>query len=299
MKDTDADPMGGRRTTQVVIAGVLLAAGAWSYWPVLSDLWEFWQVNADYSVGQLVPLVAIWMVWSYRHELGRLPAQVCWWGLLVLLISQVIRLAGLYYWYGSLERYSIVLAVVGVVLLVWGRQVARRLAWVFLFLVLMVPLPGRVHRQVAVPLQSFATTSAVFCLDMTGYLVARQGNDLFLSDRTSVTVAEACNGLRMLTAFTVVAAALAFVVRGQPWQKAVIVLSSIPVAILANTLRLVATLLLHEWFGGEVAKRFFHDFAGWSMMPAALIILLAEFRLLRWIAQPEPKRAGLGVHVAG
>ncbi len=272
-----------------------MAAGVWSYWPVLSDLWDFWRHNADYSVGQLVPFVAVWMIWSYRHELRKLPVRTCWWGLLVLLISQALRLAGLYYMYGSVERYSIVLTIAGVVLLVWGHQVARQLVWVFLFLLLMIPLPGRVHDQVAVPLQSFASASAVFCLETAGYLVARHGNVLELSDRTSVAVAEACSGLRMLTAFTVVAATLAFMVRRPAWQKAVIVLSSIPVAILANTLRLVATVLLHEWIGGEVANRFFHDFAGLTMMPLAVVILVIELRLLRWIGQPAPKETVLGL----
>jgi exosortase len=212
-----------------------------------------------------------------------------------LLISQMIRLAGLYYMYGSLERYSIIFAVAGVVLLVWGYQIARRLVWVFIFLLLMIPLPGKVHDQVAIPLQSFASASAVFCLETAGYLVALQGNVLELSDRTSVAVAEACSGLRMLTAFTMVGAVLAFMVRRPAWQKTVIVLSSIPVAIVANTLRLVATVLLHEWVGGEVANRFFHDFAGLSMMPLAVIILVVELRLLRWLGRPTPKGAKAGL----
>jgi exosortase len=269
----------------------LLAAGGWSYRPTLTDLVDFWRQNSDYSAGGLVPLVAICLIWGDRRALRKLPAGVCWWGLAVLLLSQAIRLAGLFYMFGSLERYSLVLAVAGVCLFVFGYPVTRRLVWVLLFLLLMVPLPERVHNHLAIPLQDVATSSSVFCLELLGFLVTRQGHVLQLSERTTVAVAEACSGLRMLTAFVVVAATLAFLVHQSPWKKFIVLISSIPVAILANTLRLVITVLLYEWASNETAEKFFHDFAGLTMMPLAVVVLVLELRLLRWIGKPLPTDA--------
>ena len=264
-----------------IAVAALLGGLLWSYWPTLSELWAFWQLNPDYSVGQLVPLVAVYLVWADRKALRKLPVRVCWWGLGVVLSAQAVRLFGLLYMYGSLERYSLVLTVGGTALLVFGYAAVRRLIYVFAFLMLMVPLPNRVHNDLALPLQNFAANSAVFGLELLGYLVDRRGNVLRLSDQTAVAVAEACSGLRMLTAFVVVAATLAFVVRRPPWQKAVVVLSSLPVAILANTLRLIATVLLYESAGSQVAERFFHDFAGLTMMPFAIVVLMAELWMIR------------------
>jgi exosortase/archaeosortase family protein len=87
----------------------------------------------------------------------------------------------------------------------------------------------------------------------------------------------------MLTAFVMVGAALAFIIRRARWQKVILVLSTIPIAILANTLRLVVTAILYETSGSAVAERFFHDFAGFTMMPVAIVILMAELWLIRWI----------------
>ena len=123
---------GARRwlSNPAIIGAGLLAVSVWSYWPTLCDLFEFWRRNPDYSSGALVPLVVAYLLWSDRKVLLALPKRVCWWGLAMMLLAQVIRFYGLYDMYGSLERYSVVLTVVGAVLFIFGFQVARRLKWV-------------------------------------------------------------------------------------------------------------------------------------------------------------------------
>jgi len=274
------------------IAGVALGAVfIWTFWPTLVVLWNRWQNDSDYSAGQLVPLVAACAVWLDRAALRALPVRVCWWGLAVLITAQVWRCAGLLLHYGSAEQYSVLLSLAGAVLFVFGYPVCRRLAWVWVFLLLLVPLPHRVHEMVSLPLQEFATKSAVFGLEMAGYLVAREGNVLRLSDQGSIAVAEACSGLRMMTAFVVVGAALAFVIRRPAWEKAVLVLSTLPIAILANTARLIVTAVIYETAGSDFGDRFFHDFAGITMMPFAFLALVGELYVMKYIAAPLPRDA--------
>ncbi len=270
----------------------LLAVFFWSYMPTLAFLWRTWQNDGDYSAGQLVPVVFAYVLWSRRKLLSQLEFQPCWWGLVVLLGAQAIRLGGLLLSYGSAEPFSLVLTVFGVFLLIAGRRFTRWIFWPLVFLFLMAPLPRRVHAAVALPLQSFATTSAVFGLELFGYLVSREGNVLKLPQGTAVNVAEACSGLRMLTAFVVVASAMAFAIRAPKWLKAALALSSLPVGVLSNSLRLLVTVLLHESLGGEAGQKFLHDFAGLTMMPLAVLILLGELRLLRWIEHGQTGSGG-------
>lgn len=274
-------------TLHWLVGPLLLAGLAWSYWPTLLDLWRFWQSNADYSVGQLVPLVALYLVWSNRKSLRETPVRFCWWGLLALASAQAVRFAGLYYDYASLERYSLVFTIWSLCWVVLGWPFVQRQRWVLVFLLLAVPLPGRLHNAVTLPLQNFATRSAAFSLELLGFWVQRDGNVLQVNEQTQVAVAEACNGLRMLTAFIFVSATLAIVVSRPGWQKVVVVASSIPVAIAANTLRLIVTVILAHVFNSEVADTFFHDFAGVTMMPVAILILLGELAFLRWLASPS------------
>jgi exosortase len=269
----------------------LLAAITWSYWPIIARLWMFLWTSDDYSAGLLVPPVAAYVVWSRRHALMQTPMQVCWWGLAVLVFSQGVRAFGTLYLYGSLERYSLLVALFGATLLVFGWRIVRQLVWVFAFLLLTIPLPNRIHEQVAVPLQNFAAHSAVFGLDLLGFLVAKEGNTLRLSTETTIAVAEACNGLRMLTAFVIVAGTLALVIQSARWVKAVLMISSVLVAILANSLRLIITAVLFEMVGSDAAEDFFHDFAGLLMMPVAIAILAGELYLLREKCGGGPKES--------
>jgi len=176
-------------------------------------------------------------------------------------------------------------------LLVAGFPAVWRMKWVLLFLVLMAPLPRRVHGALAHPLQEIATSTAIIGLESLGFLVWREGNVLRLNDQFSVAVAEACSGLRMLTAFFVVSAAMAFLIRRPTWQKCVLLGSSIPVSILANTLRLIVTVVLYGVASSEVAESFFHDFAGLTMMPIAVAASLGLLYLLQWLTAGSAPRA--------
>lgn len=283
--DRKAGGMSSKLKTGIAVA--VATAFVWSYWPTVRDLVAFWQANEDYSSGQFVPLVGTYVLWSRRRELARTELTSCWAGFALLVAAQGLRFYGVYDMYGSLERYSVVLGAIGLAWFMLGTAFVLRFKWVLLFLFLTMPFPGRIHTAFSLPLQEFATSSAVFGLEMLGQLVVREGNVLRICDQSSVAVAEACNGLRMLNAFIVVCAALAFVIRRPLWQKAFVVASSVVIAILCNTLRLIVTVLLFKYLGSETAERFFHDFAGLMMMPLAIVIVVGELKLLDWLtAEP-------------
>jgi exosortase len=286
----------GARLQSRTWAGIaLVGLFVWSYWPTLRDLFAFWQDNQDYSAGQFVPLIVGYMMWSRRRDLARVPVKTSWAGLVLLAMAQAIRFYGIYDLYGSLERLSVVLSIVGIVWFLLGTAFLLRTKWVLVFLLAAVPLPGRIHNAVAVPLQDFATRSAVFGLELLGRLVVREGNVLRIGEQQTVAVAEACSGLRMLNAFVVVCTALSFLIRRPLWKKGFVVLSAIPIAVAANTVRLVATVLLFEYASSETAEKFFHDFAGIVMMPFAVAAVMLELKLLDWLGpEDQAARAALG-----
>lgn len=266
---------------------LLTIALFWSYWPTLVELARDWRRDDNYSVGQLVPLAALYLLWHDRRAIGQCRLATCWLGAVLILFAQMARAFGLTLLYESAERYSLVLTVAGMVLLVAGWQVFRRTGWILVFLLLMVPLPGVVHNAISGPLQTQATTGAVFMLELLGVTISREGNVIVLNDSVPLAVAEACSGLRMLTAFVVVGSVLAYVVDRPRWQKIVLVLSTIPVAIACNLVRLVITAELFLAVSSEMAERFFHDFAGLTMMPIAIGLLLGELWILSRLVVSE------------
>ncbi|MFQ5463056.1 MAG: exosortase/archaeosortase family protein [Phycisphaerae bacterium] len=251
----------------------------WAYWPVLESLAYDWRTNDDYSVGALVPLAVAYVAWDRRRALSQCAVNPCLWGGAIMLSAIALHIFGLLFFFRSAQRYSMVLTVAGLLLLVGGRHLFRRVFWLLALLFLMVPLPGQVHTLIAGPLQNLATRSAFVALELLGVVVVREGNVLILEGTTPIAVAEACSGLRLLTAFMVVTCVMALIVRRPRWQKTALVLSSIPVAVVCNLIRLTATALVFTSYGNEAAERFFHDFAGLLMMPMALALLYAELRL--------------------
>jgi exosortase len=266
----------------------LVAVTVWSYWPTIAALFTEWQRNDDYSAGQLVPLIALFLVWRERKTLSKCLLKPCWWGIALLILALAGRTFGLLFQYESAERYSLVLTTAGLVLMVAGWRVFRSLSWILLFLFLMVPFPGRIHNLISGPLQRMATSGSVFLLEAFGVRVSQQGNVVMLNQNIPMAVAEACSGLRMLTAFVIVAAFLAYMVKRSRRQKAVLLISSIPVAVACNILRLCVTAVLFLFASAEVAKKFFHDFAGLGMMPVAVLLMFGELWLMDKLILPEP-----------
>ncbi len=268
---------------------ILAASAIWSYWPILAGLVHALRSSADYSAGQLVPPVAAFLVWRNRQTLRHCALTPCWpAGIMLLLGAEAARIYGLLSMRQSLTQYAIVVALAGVIVLVAGGQVFRRASGILLFLCLMVPLPNMIHSRIGPPLQRLATSGSVFLLEALGTPVIQRGNVVMLNDTMSVAVAEACSGLRMLAAFVIVAAFVAYVVRRPRWQKAALLASSIPIAVLCNLIRISLTALLMLYVSAPLAEKVFHDFAGLVMMPVAVSLLFGELWLMDKLVAEEP-----------
>lgn len=268
---------------------LLALATLGSYAQTVLALTREWTRDPNYSVGMIVPFAVLYLLWLDRDKLATVRIQPAWSGAVVLILAQAARLWGLAYLFESVERYSLLLTVAGLLLLVGGSGLLRRLAWILAIALLMVPLPGSLSVKISTPLQDLSTDGAVVALELLGVTVTQEGHVLHLDNRVPVAVAEACSGLRMLTAFIFVSAVFAYTVQRPRWQKIVILLSSIPIAILSNLIRLVATALLYMWTSDAMAERLGHDVAGWAMMPLAIAMVMAELWLMSYLVIEEPR----------
>ena len=271
---------------------ILAAVFLWAYWPVVTVLFKEWQRDDDYSAGQLVPIIALFLVWRERKKLQGCTFIPYWPGIIILFLAQAARTYGLLYMYESAERYSLVLMIAGLVLTIAGMEVFKKVIWILLFMFLMVPFPGKIHNLISGPLQNAATTGSVFLLEAFGANVNRQGNIVTLNQQTTMAVEEACSGLRLLTAFIITSSFIAYMVKRSRIQKAILLFTSIPIAVLCNILRLCVTAVLFMLVNTQTAEKFFHDFAGVTMMPAAVLIIFGEIWLLDKLVIKEHDNKG-------
>jgi exosortase len=177
-----------------------------------------------------------------------------------------------------------VILVLGCLLTVLGKDVLFQLAPAVIVLIFLVPVPGRVRQQVAIPLEGLTARATQACCEILGLPVERSGAVLQINGM-DVAIEEACNGLRMVFSLTLVSYAIAF---GSPLKNFVrcgMVLASPLLALVCNVIRLVPTVWLYGYFPHSTADRF-HDLSGWLMPPLAFLVLLGIVRLLRWALVP-------------
>ena len=287
--EVDEKPRAWRPSITMVPWALLFAGLVLDYWPTLGQLAARWSNDPRYSHGFLVPIFALFLLWSRRGQLTPAPDGPYWWGLGLLALGVAARLIGGYSAIEWIDSASLLVMLAGVAALYGGRRALRWAGPSIGFLFFMMPLPYRLEVAVGQPLQRIATLASTYCLQMMGLPAVAEGN-IILIDESRIGVVEACNGLGMLMMFFAFATAAILVIR-RPWvDKVFVALSAVPIAMLANVIRITITGALHEWVGGRVADVVYHDLAGLLMMPMALAILWLELRLLSALLI-EPSRA--------
>jgi exosortase len=256
------------------------------YWDVLRRLVDAWLVDGNYSHGFLIVPLAAYFAWERRDRLAAAPLRPSLMGIVVLAGSLLVLLAGLLGAELFLSRVSLVGTLAGVVLFVLGWTHLRILAFPLAFLLLMIPIPAIIFNQIAFPLQLVASQFGEFCIASANIPVLREGNVLVLA-HTTLEVAEACSGIRSLVSLITLGIVYGYFMDDRLWMRVAIVLSTIPVAILANGARVAGTGIAAQWFGPRAAEGFFHEFSGWAVFVVSFVMLLVIQRLLHW-AWPPP-----------
>jgi exosortase len=260
--------------------------------PILYYMFIHWKVVPDYSHGFLVAPLAAYFAWERRGRLRRTPVEPSWWGCVPLALGTLALAIGRLGVELTAMRTGFVLTLIGLVILLLGRQVFRVLAFPLLFLFLMVPLPQSLVNVIAFPLQLIAADLAVDSLHAVGIPALREGNIIHLAS-TQLFVAEACSGLRSLMALGTLAVVFAYFFRRNAVERAVIVLSAIPIAILVNAFRVGLTGYLTHRFGEGAAEGVIHQTEGFFTFGLAFALLLLEAWLLQ-LFWPRAWRARVG-----
>jgi exosortase len=277
------DPVSTQATAPIPIRrwalGVLAVMIAVLYAGTLVRLVSDWLHDPNYSHGILVAPFSAYLVWRNRGTLRLLPIRPTWWGLAGIVGALVVLVVGKLGAELFLSRSSLVLLIAAMVLFFAGWRWLRALAFPLAFLFLMIPIPALIFDQISLPLQFFASHVASALLTLIGVPVLREGNIIHLPALT-LEVAEACSGIRSLISLLALAIIYGYFVEFSLWRRVVLAASAVPIAVLANALRIMGTGMLVEYWSPEWAAGFFHAFSGWLVFIAALLLLFAFHNLL-------------------
>lgn len=259
-----------------VITGLLL----WLYFPTLTHLVGQWWSDPNFSHGFFVPLFSGFVIWQERSRLSRLTPQPSWWGLFFLGLGLCVLIVGQMGAELFLSRLSLLIALAGMIVLFLGWRFFRALLFPWAFLLLMIPIPAIIFNQLTFPLQKLASVIASTTLPWMGVPVLREGNVIILP-AMALEVAEACSGIRSLMSLATLALIYGYLMERKVAVRVVLTLASVPIAVAANSLRIVGTGLLVQYWDPERAQGFFHEFSGWLIFVVSLIMLYLLHRVLR------------------
>jgi len=264
-------------------AALALLLVLFSQHAALKDLFAAWQTE-EYSHGILIPLIAVFLAWHRLAE-AKPPLRPSWWGIGWLTAAAILQLVAALSVFIMGAEYALVVAFTGLSLAFFGRPVTRAIAPALVYLLFAIPLPHLVQSDLSERLQLWSSTLGVIPLDLLGISVFQQGNVIDLGSYR-LQVVEACSGLRYLFPLMSFGYLVALLLKDSWWKRAVIFLSTIPLTIVLNSLRIAFIGIAVDRWGRAMAEGFIHTFEGWSVFLFCIAALLVEVWILKRIGRP-------------
>ena len=262
----------------VLVFLLALALGFWLYWDGLAEAVLRWELQEEYSHGYLIPLVSLYILWEKRFQIASSYRGFSWWGLPIIGVALVILLVGEVSALYVLIHYSFILFLFGLSVAFLGS--ATRHTWVPIVLLgFAVPLPYFIEVVLTAKLQLISSQLGVEIIRLCRIPVFLSGNIIDLGN-FQLQVVEACSGLRYLFPLMSLGFIGAYLYQTSAWKRALLFLSTIPITIFMNSVRIAITGILVDNWGAEMAEGFLHDFEGWLIFMACGGLLILEVLLL-------------------
>ena len=268
----------------LLIAAVLAAlavAAAWASW---TEIWTIATRDQENTHILLAIPVALWLGWLRRSRLRHVRPRPHLAGVGLVLVGMAGELWGFYAEVDVARHAGAILMAIGAIVSVLGLKLLIEFKPSVMALAFLMPIPGRIRSEIAGPLQNYSAQFTEFLLGLFGAPISRAENFLVINEQ-QVAIAEACNGMRMVSALALVAFFFVFSIPMRNGLRIAILLLSPIVALLVNIIRLVPTTLMYGYTEPDTAK-LFHDLSGWAVLGVALAILWGFVSLLRWLEVP-------------
>lgn len=230
---------------------------------------ESWIYNPYYSHGFLIPLISIFLIRSKKDEISfQEKRDTSDTGFYMLITGLVFYVISFFWTIRFLSGVALVITIAGVIFFLYGKEVLKELAFPVCFLVFMVPLP--LNDYLAPFFQYISTVCSTQFINMIGISAYYTGYNIHLS-RGIFEVALPCSGLNSIISLMAISALFCYMIEGSVKAKVIIFISSIPLALMGNILRITAVLFIADRYGSEVALSFFHSFSSLLLFSVSLI----------------------------
>ncbi len=235
-----------------------------------------WRTDSSWSHGFLIPLFSLYFINQHKEQILNLQTKPNYLGLFFLICGIALYpLNIVHFQYGYLQPIGMIVTLGAVVLFLGGWRLVKYTWLPMLFLVFAIPLPQRYYFAFTLPMRRLAATIAAGLLNLVNELEATASGvviDVIYKGQQldpPLNVAEACSGMRLLTAFLALGVAMAYLHYRPIWQRIILLASTIPIAIFCNIIRVTVTGFVYVLIHPKYTQGIYHDILGWAMVPLA------------------------------
>ncbi|MBU0701303.1 exosortase/archaeosortase family protein [bacterium] len=231
---------------------------------------QFLVNDSNYSHGFLIPFVCLWLVWQMRDDLRNIMVCPARCGLWVIAAGLCIHVCSLAFKVDFISALSMIMTIVGIILHLFGWKMMRALVFPVGFLFFMIPFPDVFTIFLTYKLKIMATHGAIATVNAIGIPCVAEGAKIILPD-TFLEVGAPCSGIRSLISLLALGALFAYLLNISIIRRTIVFLSTIPIALLSNVIRIALLCLVAHIYGKEAALpgSFFHDFSGFLVFVIA------------------------------
>jgi len=262
-----------------LLVSICLFVALLTFREALLELVRRWNTQEEYRHGYIIPLIVAWLVWSRRQDLPASIGRPSWAGPLLILFAAFMQVIGKLSSLFLLSQLCFIIVLFGIVLSFGGYSLLKATFVPLIFLIFAIPLPYFIDAALSFQLQIISSQLGVFFIRMLHIPVFLEGNVIDLGNY-KLQVVEACSGLRYLYPLMSLGFLAAYLFQAPLWQRGLVFLSTIPITILMNSLRIGLVGVLGVFWGPQDADGFLHMFEGWIIFVSCTCLLIIEMALL-------------------
>ena len=244
------------------IALILLSALA--YYETF--IWLFNRFTAQdsyYSHGFLIPLISIYIIWKKSGSVENQQCVYNWWDPAVLVAGLVLHAIGTAVHIFFISGISLFIYIFGLSIYLFGIKATQTFLFPICFLIFMIPLPLSIVSAILLPMKEIVLTISAEIIRWMRIPITVDGFNIYLENCT-IIIGNPCSGLRSLISFTAMGALIGYFSSLNSLYISLMIVLSVPVAIITNILRTIFLILTAEYFSIDIIYpgHWFHTFIG-------------------------------------
>jgi exosortase len=271
--------MSNRRTLILIVLSIALFVVA--FYPTLKTLLSKWANSEDYAHAFLTLPIIGYMIWQKRSFLNQDNTSGSVIGIIIAISSAAVYLIAWHARILSLSSIAMIMTILGILAYLRGFDAVKLLCVPFVLMLLLIPIPSTIYSALTLPLQLKVSQISEVIVRLFSVPVFREGNVLTIPDKV-FQIVQACSGMRSMITLATLSLIIGYFSFSGIVSKVLLIITSIPVAIFVNVIRVVSMIIAFHFFNIDLSVGTSHTSLGIGIFIIALAMLFMFQRIIEF-----------------